>query len=516
MTVTLQRIDQLHKPDAFDDTRNAASISGSEGADVDFQDHNDATISQLKRILYGNSAGNWHDDVANVGPAGAVDASLNALSLRARLEDKAALAYRMNLNDLAVPAAQNWATMTTVTKPDRNIAITASSLGAVAAQLAGAIGSHSLDEQAGSNALRPKSICQVFDGATGDALLSAGRRIYALLQVGSLATDGNAFGDAGNDQGQVSFVRPNATYDDLEACPVADIATLSVIVTFTEREVLADMPEESFRGDLDSADPAAGVSQTLDEAYNGGNFITVDGSDLDWRFADTKGITMRISGGNALFTVRRTDTGPAHTVQVHADVQTFNVDAQENDFAQGVTVDSTGTAINVGVTSGDIDATALRLRATTGDLVLYSDNADVEFRTVRETTQLPLDDATAGPISALTGGPYASVAAAIESALQGGGSAVALSFDTFVAGINYAQGVNIPAVTLDQTVYSLDANTPATCDLFLFLNGRLMFGGNVTTKNDVYVGTSAAAGDVKVDFTKGIKAGDVILSIGLQ
>jgi hypothetical protein len=50
----------------------------------------------------------------------------------------------------------------------------------------------------------------------------------------------------------------------------------------------------------------------------------------------------------------------------------------------------------------------------------------------------------------------------------------------------------------------------------LFLNGRLLYGGNGTTKNDVYAGTAPASGDLMVDFPKGVKSGDVIITLALQ
>lgn len=518
MTVSLQRLDQVHKPDAFDDTRNAASIAGSEAADVDYSDHNNAAISQLKRLMYGDAAGNWHDNPGAIGP-GSSDASLVAISNKGFTDDKNILAYRLNLTDVTVPAAQNWAELTTAGwPPDRNIAFGATAVGAVCVQLVGGTGAHDLAENSGSNPLRPKNIAQVFDATTGDPIISGGRRVYALLQTGNLATDGNAFALSGSDKGQYSFVRPNATYDDLEACPVVDIASTAIVVAFTERNTLADMPEESFRGDLESADPGAGVGTSLDDAYNGGAFITVDSGDLDWRLADTKGLTIRKGvGGVLLFEVRRTDAGTADLVKVGADVDLFDVDAADNDFAQGVKVDTADQTINVGVTAvGVIDSTSIETRATTGDNEMSAPSGDCQFQTVRETTALPLDDATVGKISALPGGPYASISAAIKGALDGAGGAVALAFNTFVAGANYAQGANIPGATLDLTAYTVDANTPAATDAFVFLNGRLLFGGNVTTKNDIYVGTTPASGDLKVDFAKGIKTGDVILTIGLQ
>jgi hypothetical protein len=137
----------------------------------------------------------------------------------------------------------------------------------------------------------------------------------------------------------------------------------------------------------------------------------------------------------------------------------------------------------------------------------------VLFQTAEQTSAIPLDDATTGAISALPGGPYASIAAAIAAAMSAGG--VNLASKVFVAGANYAQGANIPAATLDLTAYVIDTNSPAVPNAFVFLNGRLLLGGNGTTKNDVYAGTTPASGDIKVDFPKGIKSGDVLISIGL-
>lgn len=512
MTLSLQRIDQLHPPDTFDDTLNAAGVAGIEGSAVDYADFVGGVLSQFKRIIHGVTVGNWNDDIETVHGG---DATLLALFGRTDPDAKFILGHRLNLNDVTVPASQNWVTLTGTGKPDKNIAISNANEGAVVAQLGGAIGSHSLIENSGSNNLRPKNFCLVFDGASGAALLSSGRQVYGLLQVGSTATDGNAFGDAGADQGQLSFVRANATFDDLEAVPVADIENKIFVYSFTERATLGNAPEEFFRGDIDNADPGAGTTQTLDNAYNGGSFIEVDATDLDWRFADGRGITMRKgAAGVILFQVQRNDGG-VDLVQVGANVDLFDVNAADSDFLQGATFDSGGQSINVGKTAlGVIDSTSIETRATTGNNEVSAPAGDVQFETVRETTALPLDDVTAGPISALSGGPYASVAAAISAALTTAG--LQLSLNVFVSGSNFNQDVNVPGASLDLTVFDIDANTPANVDAFVFLNGRLLLGGNGTTNNDVYAGTTPANGDLKFDFPKGIKTGDVIITIGLQ
>jgi len=510
MTVSLQRIDQIHKPDTWDDTLNAAAVAGVEGSAVDFADAANGMLSQLKRIIYGSSAGNWYDDVESAGD------SLNDLAARATLEGKLILLWKLNLTDVTVGGSDNWVTLDAAGEPpSENIAINVTTKGAVAAQLSGAVGSNDLTEIAGTNALKPKNLCAVFDGATGDALLSGGRRIWALLQVGSVATDGNAFATSGNDLGQLSFVRPNATFDDLEACPAADIQGKTIIYAYAQRNDLNSFAEDAFRGDLGEADPSVGVTVSLDSAYDGGNSMEVDANDVDIRLADTKSwIFRKGAAGVILWQLTRNDGG-TDTLTFGSDLDLFDNNAADNDFAQGMAVDSADQAINIGKTAvGKIDSASLTLTANTGDNSVESTAGDVKFKTVRETTALPLDDATAGKISTLFGQSFASISAAIKYAGEQGG--VDLAFKTFTAGSNYAQGVNIPAATLDLTAYSLDANTPANVNLFVFLNGRLLHGGNGTTKNDVYAGTTPANGDLMVDFPKGIKTGDVILSIGLK
>lgn len=514
MTVSLQRLDQLHKPDAYNDARSAASIAGSEAADLDFADAYDAMLSQVKRIIYGGEVGNWYDDPELVGPAGKTDATLYELVRRARLEDKDILTYRLNLNDITVPAAQNWVAISAAgSLPAHNIAIVNTTQGAVVAQLAGAIGSHSLSENSGLNALKPKNLIQIFDGATGAVLQSGGRDVYGLLQVGSAATDGNAFATSGNDQPQISFVRPTSTYDDLEAVPVADIENAVIVYGYSCRDDLVDTPEEAFRGDLETAQGVAG-GVSLDLAYDGGYFMVVDGNDVDIRLADTKSWVFRSGTGSGLMAITRDDT-TGDEVGISSAVERFDCDAADNDFSAGVKAATGSQTINIGVTAGGvIDSASAELRANTGDATIRSTNQDVQFQTVRETTPIPLDDATAGAISALTGGPHASIAAAIKYAIDAGGIAFVLKVS--ISGANYNQGVNIPNITHDLTAYTLDMNTPANTDMLLFLNGRLLYGGNATTKNDVYAGDTPANGDIKVDFPRGIKSGDVFISVGLQ
>ncbi len=138
---------------------------------------------------------------------------------------------------------------------------------------------------------------------------------------------------------------------------------------------------------------------------------------------------------------------------------------------------------------------------------------DVNFITVRQTA-LPLDDATAGPISGLAGGPHASISAAIKYAIEHG------KFDLGVTILSsaYARDANIPggAGSLNISAvagHSIDMNTPSGVDTLIFWNGRLMLGGNGTDNNDVYEGTTPASGDIKVDHAGGARIGDVFIAV---
>jgi hypothetical protein len=510
MAVSLQRLASLHKPDTFDDTLNAASIAGIESSAVDYSDFLEGILSQLKRIIHGGDSGDWHADVTSYG-------TLKTLGALTALNEKLTLRWRLNTTDIGAITtnAQHTLLDSAGEPPDKVIAIATTVKGAVAAQLAGAVGTAGLDEISGSNTLNPKNLVAIFDGTTGDPILSSGRRVWGLLQVGSAATDGNAFATSGDDQGQISFVRPNSTYDDLELVPAGDMDGETPIYAFSNRDDIDSTAEDVFRGGLASADPTQGVTVSLDAAYDGGNYITADGSDVDVRLADTVSFVVRKSGGNAMLQVTRTDSG-TDTITVTSTTELLDVDATTTDFANDISVDSATQTINIAKTaSGVIDSTAIELRATTGDAKIQAASGDLNFVTTRQAS-LPLDDATAGAISALTGGPHASVSAAIAHAMTIGGSGgLSLSLKVFTAGSNYNQDVNIPAATLDLSSFSIDMNTPSGVDAFIFLNGRLLKGGNVTTQNDIYVGDTAADGDVKVDFPKGIKTGDVLITIGL-
>lgn len=78
MAKQLIRLKESRKSDAFDDQKSAAQISTSESTSENYQQFLDYLLSQVKRIIHGDSAGKWYDDPATVFGG---DASLRALFL---------------------------------------------------------------------------------------------------------------------------------------------------------------------------------------------------------------------------------------------------------------------------------------------------------------------------------------------------------------------------------------------------------------------------------------------------
>jgi len=500
---------QIRKANTFDDTLNNTAIAGIESSAVDDEDFQEGILSRLRQLLQGDT-GNWHDAVEGT--------ATDPRSLKTLTDDiyyKKELRFRTVLTDVTVGGSDDYVVLSVSGSeaPNTTAAVGAvSTLGAVVAQ-AGTFGQNDLAEVAGLNSIRPKNLCLVRDSSSHEKLLSSGREIFALIQS-EIATDGHTFDDT-TQQVQLSFVRENSTGDDLEACPAADIQGKTINYQWPRRIDFKDINEQDGLG-WDFGDPTAGGGTTsLNQAYQAGSTITVQTAEGDLIFnlsEDTTQFEVQ-RNGSSFFTLLRNDT-TGDKLTLDADDLDVNL-TNPADFDKGVKV-ATGTqTINVGNTAvGQIDSTAIKLAATTGDATIQA-AVDVEFTDARDTA-LPLTDATAGSIAGLPGGPYASISAAIRAALT------AADLDVFVQtlGSAYAQDANIPgsgnwSPALDLSARTLDMNSGAIAnvDTMLFLNGRLLHGGNGTTNNDVYIGDTPANGDLKVDFPKGVKAGDVFIAV---
>ena len=570
MAVSRMRQDQVHTLGSS--INDGLTPSDHDANAVDLEDTLDYFASQLK-ALHGKT--NWEDapdaSIATIWAKTFLD---EKLALRERwLITDITVPNGQNFKLLSVAGSELPAS------PIKAIAL--SQRGLVTVAHGGTFGTtHSLAEVTGLNAIDPQNLLAVVDGDTGDPILDSNdKQIWGLLQNEAGATDGTAFTATTPERAQVSFVVINATNDDFIACAVADIQDKKVNLAYVEREDLDAWVAQDFLRRTSLADvPSGSGAVTLDNAIdNQGATPATQTTDIDVRIDDDVSWAFQDSTG-ARDLLRVSPAAAGDEVELNVDTLDVNVGAAV-DIDNGATVDSGGQAVNLGVTAGQIDSTTLKMAATSGlaevegtgvtldgtaggggpitadgsaldadftgdadshlihsansgndrtmliasrnagagaaDLELEADD-DLLFEDARETTPLPLTDSTTGSISGLTGGPHASVAAAIKYAIENGG--VDVTFDIYVAAGNFAQGVNIPGVTLDLTAYDEDMGTPGspgTPDLFLFLNGRLIRGASGTGVGDWYAGDTPASGDIKVDFPKGIKTGDVIITIGL-
>ena len=530
---------------------------------VDLADTLDYLASQIADIT-GNVA--WE-----TAPA----LSLAAIDGKTFLDEKLALRRVWSLTDVSVPASQNYVLMTAANIPSIVKATGGSTKGLITAQHDGTFGTtHSLAEVSGNTNINPKNLLMVVDGSTGDKILDSNNRVvWGLLQHESGATDGANFTDTTPERAQVSFVTINATNDDLIACAVSDIESKTINLAYVQRLDLDTYTEQDFLNEQSFVDLAsAGASVTLNNAIDNQGatpatqatniFVRID-DDVDWTFETSDG---------AVDLLVISPAAAGDEVAVNADSFDVNVGASGTiDFDNGVTVDSGGQSIGLGVTAvGTIDSTSLLMDATagnaevqaSGDVILdagttvqvdgtdldadFTDNShlimaandaadkevrvaarnsgagdgalyleadnDITFETAQETGGIPLDDATNGPISGLFGQSFTSIADAIDYAGTIGGADLAMKL--FVSASSYAAGVNIPAATLDLTAYTLNMSGDAAT-VFVFLNGRLLRGAAATGTGDVYPGTTPASGDLMHDFPKPILSGDVIISLGL-
>lgn len=471
---------QLDKSGLYDDTLTPSAYASA----VSVQDDLNFIRSQVLDILGADNA-NWYE---------APTITLSGLKARATLEARYMIRRRQVLTDLAVPAAQNFVVLSQAggTAPTRPIAIGAATPGAVSAQLPGAVGSHSLVEVAGINAINPKNLVHVIDGTTGDSILSSGRIVLALLQVSSTATDGANFDDTSN-RGQLSFVRANATYDDLEACPVADIQGKSVIYNYPDRVDMASANEQDFDPGSIFADQAAAVDVTLQNAIsNQTGTVTQGAKDITVQLSDNYKWEFNSPSAANILAILALAAGDQVNVGTGANAVAFK-GFGTGEFVDGLAVDTGGTTINVGTTAGEIDASALVLRSSVGNLTLNS-AGELYLKDSRLGTAVPLTDVANTTLP----GSAVSIYDAINKAYNSGGTTRkdanttgAVSANTLIVGPGGVGTQNLSAVLCDYT------GKVFTDSVLIWINGVYQRpGANSGANHDVYPAT--VAGDIAV------------------
>lgn len=477
--------------------------------------------SQLHNLLK-DQAGNWWDDL-NVPSTLETGTQRGVNDLNTALhavEKKRVLRNVCNLTDITVTASQNWEILGTGELPSNTTAAvgTVTTLGTVVAPHGGTFGTHSLAEVAGPDAISPLNLMEIVDGATRDPILSGGRKVYGLLHGESGVTDGATITDTTTTRVQISFVRINATGDDLEAVPVADIENQTINYCTRERVRYEDLNEYDFLSGA-IVDVATGSTVTRQVGYDNQGTTPVDlttnatldleGAGLVWSIRDDLEA--------ALFSIVEGSAGGTSEVQINADTDTFNVDAVANDFLNGASFDTgaAGTTINVGVTANQIDSGgALSIQSTAADLSLVSGlelNMTDSYRagsTWSLTEGIHLANSSQEWTDFETNFGETSLLDAINQAYTSANftktcanvTATTVA-DTDIGGV--AGGAN-----LDAQIHDLSGGTFVN-DHDVYLNGQLLRGGvDAAANNDYYPGTSLANGQLRFEFT--VKNGDVL------
>ena len=389
--------------------------------------------------------------------------------------------------------------------------------GTVVAADTGTFGEASLAEIAGGTAIAPKNFVEVVDGSTRDPILSDGRTIYALLQGESGLTDGVTITDATTTRVQVTFVRINATGDDLETIEGADLGGTDVNLCFTERKALEDLTEQDFLRGAVTDVPASSVV-TRQAAYDNQGVTPVDlttnaildleGAGLSWAIRDdTEADLFKVTDGS----------GGQGTVLV-ASGSDFDSNAGDNDFLNGIKVDTgaAGTTIQVGVTANQIDSGGALTLTAAGQLLLDSSTDEIHFddsyragstwgiasMAFADASQEWSDFETAyGEVSLLNALVQASnISPGMRKVCSNVIAAAAADVDLSVSDSN-----------LDTALGDLTGGTFVS-DYDFYLNGRLQVNGaNAAANNDVYPGTDLDnTGDGQIKLEKKVKTGDVI------
>ena len=385
-------------------------------------------------------------------------------------------------------------------------------LGTVVAAHTGTFGEFALDEVVGSTAISPKNLMQIVDGSTRDPILSDSRQVYGLLQGESGLTDGVTMTGATTTRVQISYVRINATGDDLEAVPASDIGGTTINYCAVQRIRLEDLTEDNFLGGA-NVDVPSGSTVTRQVGYDNQGVTPVElttNADLDL----AAGIewTIRDLANADLFRIIEGSGGGTTEINIHSSVDLYDNDAIDVDFASGASINSGGTRpIDVGVTDGIIESTAGDLGVVAAAELLL-DDVNQNGSTWAQTTGIKLSDTTAewdafevqyGEVSLLN--------AIVQASNQGGIiKACANVTVTTVADTD----VSLSDGNLDAALGDLSGGLFVD-DHDVYLNGALLRSGiDAAANNDVYPGTdlnNTADGQLKFEFT--IKVNDVICVI---
>lgn len=487
---------QVRSSDVYDDT-----IVPSEAAFETNPVHIETDLNNI-RSAHKNLKGttNWWDtptrDVETINTA--VDG----------IENSVILCNASVLTNITVPGGQNWKILSVAGSeaPTENAAVGATTEGAVVAQSALSGAGFDVAEAAlvvaGPDPLSPLNRLIIRDAVTKQPIQSSDRDVFGLLQYESTGVDGAAFNDtvSGN-RVKITFVRINAGGTAYEVVPVADIAGRVIEYNYHFNRLFKNLDRNCFVSSRGFVDQTASIDVTRKNAYDNQGTTPVElannadldlGAGIEWAIRDALNAD--------LFRIIEDSTGSGTTVQLHSDVDVFDVDALVNNFAQGVSTATGKTRpIDIGVTDGVIESTA-------GDLM------------VKAAAELLLDDVNQ------TGSTWAQDGIKLSETTQEWDDfetrfgEVSLLNAIIQADQNPAQRTKTQAVITANVSANNDVSGPSNdnnldVDLHdlstgnfvddheFYLNGLLLRNGaDAAANNDIYPGTSLANGQVRFEF----------------
>jgi len=341
-------------------------------------------------------------------------------------------------------------------------------------------------------------------GDLGDVVKNVGGdQIFALLQSEN-AADGHTATGTTPDRLQLSFVKLNPAADGIVLIAAAEMDGVIFDYAPIERFAWEDVSEDAFLGGNFVDSGVANV--TRDAGYINQGITPVELTTSATLDLNSAGITwdVRDITDQLLFRIKEGSTGGTSSVELGGNVDTFSSEAALNDFLNGATIGSGSLApIQVGVVAGTVATTAgdLLLRSLAAEL--YLDDSNQSGSTWSQTAGIKLSDTTAewdafeakfGEVSLLAG-----ITAAASSR-------VPPIFSTVTVDAAQDSDLSGPAGdnNLSTNLGDLSQGTFVD-DYSWYLNGyRLRPGANIGAGQDIYPGTSLAAGQVR--FGEKVKA----------
>jgi hypothetical protein len=356
------------------------------------------------------------------------------------------------------------------------------------------------DVVTGSTAVSPSNLYEIVDGSTRDPILEAtGKRIWALFQCES-STDGSTMTGTTPNRAQLSYVVLNSTGSGLELLDDATyIGGKTLNYTYIERKALEDLNEYDFlRGAaVDIGSGAATISRQV--AYTNQGTTPVDlitNAYLDLESAGIQWVIRDDLEAN-LFRIIEGSAGGTSEMEIGSDVDVYDNNAVDVDFASGASINSGGTRpIDIGINDGIIESTAGALEVQATTVLSFDDGYKpvgwslAEGIHLSDAAQEWTDfEAAFGEVSllnAITQAYTSQVRTRVQATLTAN-----VTSGNDVNGPSYANNTDLDLAPFDQVTFISDVD--------IYLNGELLRNASGATE-DVYPGTSAAQGDLKFTF----------------